>query len=255
MIHSGNGVLPDELLRRNLRTEITRARAHVAVNQLEPRPGKRIGKLIGILHEPPRDLFVRRIEPQRQVGGQHRRHAFLRRIVRIGNRRAGPLRDPLVCASRALSKFPLVAKQVPEKVGAPLGGSGGPGDLQSARDRVATLACAEAVLPAETLFFETGGFRLGSDIRCRSGTVGLTERVTTRDECNGLLVIHGHAGEGLADIDGRFDRIGIAVGAFGVDVDEAHLHCGQGVFESATMHVAIGFVFTDKHRADLGDTL
>ena len=73
VIHRGNGVLPDEFFRRNFRAEITGARTHVAVRQLEPRPGERVGELIRILHEAPRDLFVGRVEPQREVGGQHRR--------------------------------------------------------------------------------------------------------------------------------------------------------------------------------------
>ena len=46
VIHRGNRVLPDEFFRRNLRAEITRARAHVAVRQLEPRPGERVGELV-----------------------------------------------------------------------------------------------------------------------------------------------------------------------------------------------------------------
>ena len=66
VIHRGNGVLPDEFFFRDLRSEITRARAHVAVRQLEPRPGERIGELIGILQEAPRNLFVGRVEPQRR---------------------------------------------------------------------------------------------------------------------------------------------------------------------------------------------
>ncbi len=91
VIHRGDRVLPDELFRGNLRAEIACARAHVAVRQLEPRPGERVGELVGILQEAPRDLFVSRVEPQREVGGQHRRQALLRRIVRIGDRRAGAL--------------------------------------------------------------------------------------------------------------------------------------------------------------------
>ena len=53
VVDRGNGVLPDELFGRDLRAEIARARAHVAVRQLEPRPGERVRELIRILHEAP----------------------------------------------------------------------------------------------------------------------------------------------------------------------------------------------------------
>ena len=84
----GDGVLPDQLLGRDLRAEIAGARAHVAVRQLEPGPGERVRELVRVLHEAPRDLLVGRIEPQRQVRGQHGRQVLLRRVVRIRHRRA-----------------------------------------------------------------------------------------------------------------------------------------------------------------------
>ncbi len=53
VIDGRDGVLPDELFGRNLRAEIACARAHVAVRQLEPRPGKRVRELIRIFVESP----------------------------------------------------------------------------------------------------------------------------------------------------------------------------------------------------------
>ena len=46
VIDRGDRVLPDELFGRNLRAEIARARAHVAVRQLEPGAGERVGELV-----------------------------------------------------------------------------------------------------------------------------------------------------------------------------------------------------------------
>ena len=46
VIDLGNRVLPDELLGRDLRAEVARARAHVAVRELEPRAGERVGELV-----------------------------------------------------------------------------------------------------------------------------------------------------------------------------------------------------------------
>ena len=64
MIHGGDRVLPEQRLLRNERAEIARDRAHVAVRQLEPRPGERVRELIRMLVEAPRNLFVGRVEPQ-----------------------------------------------------------------------------------------------------------------------------------------------------------------------------------------------
>jgi hypothetical protein len=47
MIDGGHRVLPDQFLGRNLRAEIARAGAHVAVGQLEPGPGEGVGELLG----------------------------------------------------------------------------------------------------------------------------------------------------------------------------------------------------------------
>ena len=131
-------VLPDELLLRDLRAEVARARAHVAVGELEPRPGERVGELIRMLHEAPRDLLVRRVEPEREVGGQHVRRDLLRLVVGIRNRAGAraTLRPPLMRTGGALGQLPLEAEQVLEEVVAPLRRRGGPGDLEAAGDRV-----------------------------------------------------------------------------------------------------------------------
>ncbi len=122
VIDRGDRVLPDELFRRDFRAEIARARAHVAVRQLEPRPGERVGELVRILQEAPRDLLVGRVEPQGEVGGQHRRRdASSTGRGRRDRARAGAvLRLPLMRAGRALRQLPFEAEQVLEEVVAPL---------------------------------------------------------------------------------------------------------------------------------------
>jgi hypothetical protein len=47
MIDCGHRVLPDQFFGRDLRAEIARTGAHVAVGQLEPRPGKGVGEFSG----------------------------------------------------------------------------------------------------------------------------------------------------------------------------------------------------------------
>ena len=83
------------------------------------------------------------------------------------------------------------------------------------------------------------GFRLGTDKRRIARAVGLAEGVAAGDQRDGLLVVHRHAGEGLADVLRRGDRIGIAVRAFGVDVDQAHLHRAERLGELALAAVTL----------------
>ena len=111
--HRRDGVLPDQRLGRDLRAEVAHDRAHVTVGQLEPRAGEGVRERGGVLHEAPRDLLVDRVDPQREVGGQHRRGVALGRVMGVGDgTRAGAvLRLPLVRACRALGQLPLIAVQ------------------------------------------------------------------------------------------------------------------------------------------------
>ena len=85
-----------------------------------------------------------------------------------------------------------------------------------------------------------------------AGAVRLAEGVAAGDQRDGLLVVHRHAAEGLADVARRGERIGIAVRAFGVDVDQAHLHGGERVLEVARVS-ASAVVVGDEHAAGLLD--
>ena len=51
VVDGRDGVLPNQLLGRNLGTEVADLRPHIAMGKLEPSPGKGVGKLIGILEE------------------------------------------------------------------------------------------------------------------------------------------------------------------------------------------------------------
>ncbi len=148
-------------------------------------------------------------------------------------------RRPLKGAGRALGQLPFIAEEVLEEVVAPPGRRRRPGDLDAAADRVAALARAEAALPAETLLLDAGGFGLGTHEGRIAGAMGLAEAVTAGDERHGLLVVHRHAREGLADVPRRGDRIGLAVRPFRVDVDQAHLHGGQRIREITVAAVAL----------------
>ena len=105
-----------------------------------------------------------------------------------------------------------------------------PGHLETAGDRVARPCrcrrCSSSRGPAA----RAGSPRArGRRSRAERGAVGLAEGVAAGDQRDGLLVVHRHPAERLADVAGRGERVGVAVGALGVDVDQAHLHGAERV--------------------------
>src|SRR5256885_15190642 len=121
--------------------------------------------------------------------------------------------------------FSMDTEKILQVVVAPLGWRGGPCTFQAAADRVDALAAAELVVPTETLLFNVGALRLGTNmLRLNGGTVGLAEGVATGDQRDGLFIVHRHTREGLADVARRSDRIGLSVRPFRVHIDQAHLH-------------------------------
>src|ERR1700735_5507241 len=156
MVHGRDRVLPDQGLLRHERAEVADDWAHIAVGELEPRAAESVRELIRMLEEVSRDLLVSRVEPQGEVGGEHRGRAALRLIVRIGNRvrSRAAFRGPLIGAGWALGQLPFVAEQVLEEVVAPLRRRRRPNDLDAARDRVIAFARAEFILPAEALLLD-----------------------------------------------------------------------------------------------------
>ena len=67
----------------------------------------------------------------------------------------------------------------------------------------------------------------------------LTESVSAGDQRDGFFVVHRHARERLANIDGRSERIGVSVRAFRIHVNQAHLHCRERILEVAFAGVAL----------------
>ncbi len=240
--HRGDGVLPDQLLLRDQRPEVALDRPHVDVRQLEPRPGERVRQLVRVLQEAPRDRLVDRVEPQREVRRQDRRVVSLRRIVGVRHG-AGPgaaPRNPLPQAGGAQFHVPLEAEQVLEEAVVPPRRRGCPGPLEPAGDGVRALPGAVAAPPAQALLLDRGALGLRAEILVRVGhAVGLAERVPADDQRDGLLVVHRHAPEGLADVAGRRDRVRDGVRALRVDVDEAHLVGGQRALQRPDTAVAL----------------
>src|SRR6185437_7508128 len=102
------------------------------------------------------------------------------------------------------------------------------------------LAALETLLPAQALLLQRGALRLRPDELVRvTGAVGLAEGVAAGDQRNGLLVVHRHPAERLADVAGRGQRVRVRVRAFRVDVDQAHLDRGQRAFQLPVAGVAV----------------
>ncbi len=135
-------------------------RPHVAVRELEPRPGKRVRKLIRMLVEAPRDLLVGRVHAQREVRGEHGRHMLLRFVVGVRDRGGGAFCLPLIGTGWALRQLPFIVEQVLEEVIAPLRRRLRPGHLRAAGDGIGAEARAEFALPPEALILDQGAFRL-----------------------------------------------------------------------------------------------
>ncbi len=114
-----------------------------------------------------------------------------------------------------------------------------PRTLETTGNRIVALAGAELVLPAETLLFERRTFWVGTEVVIGRGTVYLPELVSARDERNGLLVVHRHPVEGLADVRSRLLRIRFTSGSLWVHVDQPHVVGREVTFEGSFLVVAL----------------
>ena len=142
-------------------------------------------------------------------------------------------------ARRAFGQLPFVAEQRIEVAVVPLDRVGRPSALNAAGGRVGALARARAVAPAEPLLDDVRSLRFGADQRGVAGAVALAERVSAGHQRHGLLIVHGHSAEGLANVPARGEGIRIAVRPLRVDVDEAHLDCAERIVERPLAGVAL----------------
>ena len=146
---------------------------------------------------------------------------------------------PLPSACGAFSQFPLVAKKVLEVVVAPLGGGGGPGALEAAGSGVFGVAFAVGILPAKAHSFHGSTGWFAAYETGIAGSVHLAKGVSTGHEGYGLFVVHGHATKGFAHVACRGKRIGVAVRAFRIDINQAHLYGSERILEVAVAFVAL----------------
>ena len=95
--------------------------------------------------------------------------------------------------------------------------------------------------------------------------MGFSEGMAAGDQGQGLLVVHGHAPKGFANIFSGGERIGITVRTFRIYVDEAHLQVLPAAIEDGfecfaglpheELAVAPGVVGGGAHCAEVVFTL
>ena len=212
------------------------------MGQLEPGAGKGIGKRIRVLVEALGHLAIFGVHLQREIGGEHDRRVTLGLVMRVRDQVRGALvaGDPLDRTAGAARLHPVEAEQIVEILGGPSDRVDRPRAFQPAGHRIDTLARAALVDPADTLLFGRRTRRIGTDaLFGLVRAMRLAEGVPACDQRDGFLVVHRHAAEGFANVLRCRQRIGITVRAFGIDVDQAHLHGSQRLFELAIAMIAI----------------
>ena len=213
------------------------------MRQFEPGAGKNFFKVSLILGETLRNLAVHRIKSQGHVGIGHHGLATDAGVFHIHRHILFLDADrlPLVRACGRLLQPPVVAQQQLEVAVVPLGGVGGPGTLNTAGHGVAAHATAGVVHPAQALLMHIGAFGGRAQVGRVAVAMRLAHGVAASGQGHGFLVVHGHAGKGHAHVARRFERVGLAIHAFGVHVNEAHHHGGQRVFQIALAAVTAAF--------------
>ena len=146
-------------------------------------------------------------------------------------------RFPLVCAARALRKFPFVLEQVFEETVTPFRRRAAPCDFQAARNCVTCDTSGVGARPAEALLLNRRAFRFFTQVGAGSRSVGFPEGVPACDQSDGFFVVHGHPRESLADILRCRERIRLAFWALGIHINEAHRGSAQGMCQIAITRI------------------
>ena len=157
----------------------------------------------------------------------------------ISNRAGQGWCVPLLVASWALGELPVVVHEGLEIVVVPGGWCGVPCTFETCGGGVLCLAGLPRVLPANKLLLHWSARWFWPNCVFWTCTVHLAKGVSTHNQRNGLLVVHGHAAEGLADVATGRNRIRVGVGAFRVHVDEPHLYSAKWFEELSVARVTL----------------
>ena len=95
------------------------------------------------------------------------------------------------------------------------------------------------VHPAQALLDHVCTFWVWAQVLRLAVTVAFAHGVATCGKGHCFFVIHGHAGKGQAHVLRSAQGVGLAVHAFGVHVDQAHLHSSQRVFQRLALVIFV----------------
>ena len=114
----------------------------------------------------------------------------------------------------------------------------GPGPFDATGDRVAPHTTADRVDPAQPLRVDIRTFRRRAEIGRVAIAMRLANGVAPSGQGDRFLVVHRHAREGLAHVTRGLQRIGLAIDALRVHIDQPHHDCRQRVFQITFAGVA-----------------
>ena len=235
VINGRNRILPNHRFGRHQWSNTAIVRTEIAVCQLVPRLGERIGKCIGVSVKTARYRLIVRIDSKGQIRREH--HGWDTSARAVGDRHqilvGDILRCPLPRARRTLGEFPFIAEEHVEIAVVPTRRCGSPRPFKATCRRMHANTAPEGIPPSETLLLDARTLRLRANQGRVPRTMALAEGVPTGNQCHGLGVVHRHPGKGLPDVMRRGGGIGLSVRPFRIDVDEAHLHGGKRIFEVA----------------------
>ena len=211
------------------------------MGQLEPCAGKDPGEILGIFVEALRNHAVSRVHLHGHVGVGHHGLQANGRVFHIDWHVFWLDVDglPLVSASRALGQRPFVIEQQMEVAVVPLRGVGGPSAFDAAGDSVTAHTAGAVVHPTQALFVHIGALRGWTQVLRLAVAMCFTHGVAACGQGHGFFVVHGHACKGQAHVLRRFQGIRLAVDAFGVHIDQTHLHRSQRVLKGLTVTAVV----------------
>ena len=233
MVDGRHRVLPDQLFLRHQLAEVARDRAHVAVRQLEPGAREGIGELLpgwpgsGARSSRRPDPCASPCRPWSSSARGACRGSCASGTL---SSPASPFGLPLVRAGRALGQLPLVAEQRLEVALVPLGRRRRPRAFDAAGDGVRADAAVVAVDasrgPESSMFAPSGSTPtwLASPAPCALPKVW--PPATSATVSSSFIAMRAKVSRMSR---AGAERIGIAVRAFRVHVDQAHLHRAERI--------------------------
>ena len=72
-----------------------------------------------------------------------------------------------------------------------------------------------------------------------TGAMAFTKSVSSSSESNRFLIVHRHAGKSLSNVSTRGNRIRFSVRTLRININQAHLHCGERILKLTISGIAL----------------